>query len=98
MSSSCIFYISHFKKSLQCGQLPAQWKESLVIPLFEKGSRYSPLNYRPISLTSVFCNTLEREIAADLYEYIDSNGLFNDNQFGFRRGRTVDHPWSIARF
>ena len=33
---------------------------------------------------------MEREIAAHLYEYIDSNGLFNDNQFGFRRGRTVD--------
>ena len=32
-----------YKKSLQFGQLPAQWKESLVIPMFNKGSHYSPL-------------------------------------------------------
>ena len=73
------------KKYMQCGQLPAQQKESLVISLFKKGSRYLPLNYRSIRLTSVCCKTLEREIAAYLYEYIDSNGLFHDDQFGFRR-------------
>ena len=28
--------------SLQCGQLLAQWKESLVIPPSKKGSHYSP--------------------------------------------------------
>ena len=58
--------------------------------MFKKGSRYSLLNYKLISSTSVCCKTLEREIAAKLYEYIDSNGLFNDNQFAFRRGRTVN--------
>ena len=78
------------QKSLQCGNLPAQWKVSTVIPLFKKGSRYSPLNYRPISLTSVCCKTLEREIADALYDYLDSNRLFSHNQYGFRRGRTVD--------
>ena len=41
-------------------------------------------------MTSVCCKTSERDIAANLYKYIDSNGLFNDNQFGFRRGRTVN--------
>ena len=60
-----------YKKSLQCGQLSAQYKESLVFPLFKKGSRYSPLNYRPKNLTSACCKTLEREIAAQLYDHID---------------------------
>ena len=78
------------KKSLQYGELPLQWKESLVVPIFKKGSRYSPLNYRPISLTSVCCKTLEREIADKLYGYLDSNGLFSDEQYGFRRGMTVE--------
>ena len=70
--------------------MAAEWKESLVICRFKKGSRYSPLNQRTICSTSVCSNTLEREIAAHLCEYIDSNGLFNDNQFGFLWGRTVD--------
>ena len=79
-----------FRKSLQCGKLPSQWKESLVTPLFKKGSRYVSLNYRPISLTSVCCKTLEREIACKLYEYLESNSLISENQFGFRKGRSVE--------
>ena len=39
-----------------------------------------------ISLTSACCKTLKRNIAARLYENFDSNRLFDDNQFGFRRG------------
>ena len=79
-----------FQESLRLGMLPKQWKESQVIPIFKKGSRYSPLNYRPISLTSVCCKTLERVIVDCLYEYCESNSLFNKCQFGFRRGHTVE--------
>ena len=42
-----------FKKSLEEGQLPTAWKEAMVIPIFKKGSRTQPTNYRPVSLTSV---------------------------------------------
>ena len=48
-----------FRKSLSMGKLPEEWKKSTIIPIFKKGSRYTPLNYRPISLTSVCCKTLE---------------------------------------
>ena len=30
-----------------------QWKSAIVVPTFKKGSKYSPTNYRPISLTCV---------------------------------------------
>ena len=33
-----------------------------------------------------------------MHEYIDSNRLFNDNQFGFRRGRTVDDQLLLDYF
>ena len=42
---------------LEC-RLPVLWKTSVVAPIFKKGSRYNPLNYRPISLTSVPCKCL----------------------------------------
>ena len=51
-----------FVASLQSGHLPQMWKSSEVVPIFKKGSRYDPLNYRPISLTSVCCKT---KISAD---------------------------------
>jgi hypothetical protein len=79
-----------FCESLRCGHLPSQWKESSIVPIFKKGSRYASLNYRPISLTSVACKALERDVADQLYDYFDQNGLLSKDQFGFRRGYTVD--------
>ena len=51
-----------FQRSLSEGSLPQEWKTSIVIPIFKKGSRYNPLNYRPVSLTSVPGKCLERLI------------------------------------
>ena len=35
-------------------------------------------------------------ISCNFYEYTDSNGLFNYNQFGFRRGRTIDDQFLLT--
>ena len=37
-------------------------KKAVVTPLFKKGNRIDPANYRPISLTSVCCKLLEHII------------------------------------
>lgn len=42
-----------FMQSLEQGLLPADWKIGKVVPLHKSGDTLSPLNYRPISLTSV---------------------------------------------
>ena len=44
-----------FCKSLEEAELPRAWKLSRVIPIFKAGSKYIPLNYRPVSLTSACC-------------------------------------------
>ena len=78
-----------FCRSLAEGTVPSAWKRSTVIPLFKKGSRYDPLNYRPVSLTSVCCKTLERIVAKHIHEYLESNAILSNHQFGFRPGRSV---------
>ena len=78
-----------FCRSLAEGSVPSAWKRSTVIPLFKKGSRYDPLNYRPVSLTSICCKTMERIIVKHLYEYLELNGILSNHQFGFRPGRSV---------
>ena len=78
-----------FCRSLAEGSVPSAWKRSHVIPLFKKGKRYEPLNYRPVSLTPICCKTLERVIAKHLFEYLDSNRLLSEHQFGFRPERSV---------
>ena len=49
-----------FRRSLIEGQVPRQWKEANVSPIFKKGSRIDAANYRPVSLTSVVCKVMER--------------------------------------
>ena len=78
-----------FNRSLREGCLPSGWKQSLVIPIHKKGPRSNPLNYRPISLTSVVCKTMERIVCNQLRHYLESNSLLTSNQFGFRAGRST---------
>ena len=48
-----------FDKSLMTGEVPKEWKEANVTPLFKKGSKLVRSNYRPVSLTSTVCKILE---------------------------------------
>ena len=42
-----------FKLSFSQGATSHQWKSAIAVPFFKKGFKYSPKNYRPISLTCV---------------------------------------------
>ena len=92
---SCALELSYplfiiFQKSLQHSVLPSLWKTSLVAPIFKSGSRYSPLNYRPVSLTSVCCKAMERILVEQLKEHLEDNGLLSTHQFGFRKARSTE--------
>ena len=78
-----------FRRSLIEGALPDDWMVSHVVPIFKKGSRYDPLNYRPISLTSVCCKSMERILCQHLTDYLDTNSLLSPHQFGFQSGRST---------
>ena len=39
-----------FNKSLETGVVPTDWRTAHVSPIYKKGSKYSPENYRPITL------------------------------------------------
>jgi len=43
-------------------------------------------NYRPISLTSACCKTLEHIVYSNVCKFIDSNNILTPKQHGFRHG------------
>lgn len=78
-----------FTRILNEGRLPVDWKSSIVLPIFKKGTRFNPLNYRPISLTSVCCKTFERLLCEHLTSYLETNMILSPHQFGFRASRST---------
>ena len=77
-----------FKTSIEQGVVPEQWKRAEVTPIFKKGSKKSPGNYRPISLTCQGCKVLEKIIKEEVVEFLENNGLFYKSQHGFRRSKS----------
>lgn len=78
-----------FNMSMADGTLPQSWKVSHVCPIYKKGSRSDPLNYRPISLNPIPCKSMERIICKTLFGFMDDHLIFDDSQFGFRPNRAV---------
>ena len=77
-----------FQATLNARLIPAEWKSANVTPIFKKGRKQDPLNYRPVSLTSVPCKVLERIIKKRLVEHLENNNLLTNLQHGFRSGRS----------
>ena len=77
-----------FNTTMKHGQIPKDWKKAEVKPIFKKGDKSSPGNYRPVSLTSVVCKIFETFVRDALYEHLTSNDLLSPDQFGFCKGRS----------
>ena len=77
-----------FNKSLETGEIPNEFKLANVTPIFKKGDKSEPGNYRPISLTSVVGKLLESILRDKIVEHLENNELIRDSQHGFRRKRS----------
>lgn len=77
-----------FEKILNEGQVPTDWKEANVIPIFKGGSRNITANYRPVSLTSQLCKVFETLVRDEMVIFLEKHKLIKDSQHGFRKGRS----------
>ena len=73
-----------YNQSLITGVFPQQLKTARVIPVFKKGDKSDPTNYRPISLLSVFDKILEKLICSRLHSFLSKYGILYKHQYGFR--------------
>ena len=77
-----------FNKSLSEKTAPSEWKDAIVIPIFKKGTKGSPSNYRPVSLTSIVCKIMEKLIKEKIVEHLSTNNLINPSQHGFTKHKS----------
>ena len=76
-----------FNKSISEGKLPSLWKTANVVPIFKKGNKSNPNNYRPISLTPICIKVLETILRDSIMNFLEDTNYLSENQYhGFRRG------------
>ena len=76
---------SLFNSIVHLGYFPSIWKSDHIVMLHKP--KTDPNNYRPITLNSCICKTLERIINGGLNNYLEAKGLVNEFQGAFRQDR-----------
>ena len=79
-----------YNQSLSEHQLPKDWLQANICPVFKKGSRTIASNYRPISLTCVICKAMEHILFHHIIKHLDQFDILKDYQHGFRKGRSCE--------
>ena len=79
-----------FSQSYESGQLPNDWRNAHVVPVFEKGEKHDPCNYRPVSLTAVLCKIMEHIIYRNIMNHLEDNDILFANQLGFQKNNSCE--------
>jgi len=79
-----------FSKSLDQGAVPQYWSDAHITPLYKKGNKSDPGNYRSISLTSVICKIMEKLVRDSLTSHLVSNRLLSTRQHGFVKNKACN--------
>ena len=70
----CVIFIQSFKS----WSLPTDWLSGHIVPIFKKGNRNLPSNYRPISLTSTCCKVMEHIIFHFIMDHLQKHNIINN--------------------
>ena len=79
-----------FTQSLCTGELPTEWTQANVAPIFKKGSKLQAVNYRPVSLTCITCKLFGHIICKHILAHLEDHKILADLQHGFRSGRLCE--------
>ncbi|XP_065654965.1 uncharacterized protein LOC136081565 [Hydra vulgaris] len=76
-----------FQLSIKSGKFPFSWLRVNVTPIYKKGSRTDPANYRAISLTSLPCKLIEKIVSLYLSSKVFHSQRLNEAPLS---------PWIVA--
>ena len=77
-------------------ELPEEWKESIIVPIYKKGDKTYYSNFRRTSLLPTTYKILSNILLSKLTPYAEE--ITGDHQCGFRRNRsTTDYIFCICQ-
>jgi hypothetical protein len=76
-------------------ELPQQWKESIIVPIYKKEEKTDCSNYQGISLLSTAYKILSNILLARLTLYVSE--IIEDHQCGFCHNRSTTDQISYVQ-
>ena len=72
-----------YTRCMEEGAVPQEWKSANVTPIYKKGSKGVPGNYRLVSLTCILCIVMESVIRDAVAVHLTEKGLIRLSQYIF---------------
>ena len=84
-----------FNLSIEKSIFPDECKIAKLKPLYKKGSKLEPKNYRPISLLPIVSKIFEKLVHCQTQNYLDKHTVLYKYQSGFRTKHSTDTCLSL---
>jgi len=68
--------------------VPEDWRKANVTPIFTKGKKEDPGNYRPVSLTFLPGKVMEQPILDVIIKQVEKKKVIRSSQHGFTKGKS----------
>ncbi|KFQ21504.1 hypothetical protein N332_04771, partial [Mesitornis unicolor] len=62
-----------YQQSWLTGEVPVNWRLANMTPIYKKGQKEDPGNYRPVSLTSVPGKVMEQIVVSAITRHMQDN-------------------------
>ena len=92
LGQSLPFLKTLFNDVYDKGEVPADWYESIICPIYKSGSIRKPQNNRDISLMNSISKIFNGILTARVQKWAEEKNVLDELQDGFRRGfSTIDN-------